>query len=103
MSIQAVRRAIRRKQPITATYLGRRRILCPHVIGTKNGVWNVLSYQSGGESSSGLSANPAHNWRCMRVSELNRVVSAPDREWRTAPNHTRPPTCVDVVDTEVVY
>lgn len=51
MRIQAVRPAIRRKQPITATYLGRRRILCPHVVGTKNGVWNVLSYQSGSESS----------------------------------------------------
>lgn len=74
MSIQAIRHAIRRKEPITATYLGRRRILCPHAIGTKHGVWNVLSYQSGGQSSSDLSGNPAHNWRCMRVSELSRVA-----------------------------
>lgn len=103
MSIQAICRAIRRKQPITATYLGRRRVLCPHVIGTKNGLWNVLSYQSGGESGSGLSSNPENNWRCMRLAELRGVVSEPSREWRTAPNHTRPTTCVDVVDTEVVY
>lgn len=105
MSVQRIRirHAIRRKQPISATYLGRRRILCPHVIGTKNGVWNVLSYQSGGESGSGLSTKPAGNWRCMRVSELSRVASAPHREWRTAPRDTRPQTCVDVVDTEVAY
>lgn len=103
MSVQAIRHAIRQKQPISATYLGKHRILCPHVIGTKNGIWNVLSYQSGGESSSGLSSNPADNWRCMRVSELSTVVSAPYHEWQTAPNHTRPQTCVDVVDTEVAY
>lgn len=48
MSLQVLRRAIRRKQPITATYLDRRRILRPHVVGTKNGVWNMLRYQSGG-------------------------------------------------------
>ena len=68
MSIQAIRYAIVHRQPISATYQGRHRILHPHVVGTKNGVWNVLSYQSGGESSSGLSADPAQNWRCMRVS-----------------------------------
>ncbi len=101
MSIQAIRHAIVHRQPISATYQGRHRILCPHVIGIKNGVWNVLSYQAGGESGSGLSANPAHNWRCMRVSQLSRVVPVRDREWQTAPNHTRPTTCVDVVETEV--
>lgn len=103
MSVRQIRHAIRRKQPISATYLGRRRILCPHVIGTKNGVWNVLSYQSGGESGSGLTTNPAGNWRCMRVSELSRVASAPHLEWRTAARETRPQTCVDVVDTEAAY
>lgn len=103
MIVQLIRHAIRCKQPISATYLGKRRILCPHVIGTKNGVWNVLSYQSGGGSGSGLSTNPADNWRCMRVLELSRVASAPHHGWQTAPRATRPQTCVDVVDTEVAY
>jgi predicted DNA-binding transcriptional regulator YafY len=103
MSIRAIRHAINNMQPISATYQGRHRILCPHVIGTKNGVWNVLSYQAGGESSSGLGANPANNWRCMRVAELRHVEPAPYREWQTAPRDTCPKTCVGVVDTEVAY
>ena len=102
MSLPAIRHAITHKQPISATYRGKHRILCPHVVGRKNGVLNVLSYQSGGESTSGLSPNPADNWRCMRVSELRTVVSS-YTEWKTAPNHTRPQTCVDDVDTEVDY
>lgn len=103
MSIQAIRHAIMHRQPISATYQGRHRILCPHVVGIKNGVWNVLSYQAGGESSSGLGTNPAKNWRCMRVSELRHVEPAPYREWQTAPRDTRPQTCVDVVDQAVEY
>ena len=103
MSIQTIRHAIRHRQPITGTYLGKHRILCPHVIGIKSGVWNVLSYQSGGESSSGLSTNPANNWRCMRVSELLHVELAPYLEWQTAPSDTRSQTCVDLVDQAVAY
>ena len=103
MSRQIIRYAMRHKQPITATYLGKHRILCPHLIGIKNGVWNVLSCQSGGESNSGLGGNPATNWRCMRVSELLHVELAPYREWQTAPRDTWPQTCIDVVDQAVVY
>lgn len=102
-TLRAVRHAIVHKQPVSAIYHGRHRILCPHVVGTKDGTWNVLSYQSGGESSSGLSANPAANWRCMRVSDLSSVEAAPHHEWQTGPNHTRPQTCVDHVDAEVSY
>jgi len=102
MSLQAIRDAIKHKQPISAIYRGRYRILCPHVVGTKNGLWNVLSYQSGGESGSGLSGDTAKNWRCMRVSPL-QGVGATHTRWQTAQNHTRPQTCVEIVDTAVDY
>ena len=44
MSVQMLRHAIRRKQLMSVTYLGRRQILCPHVFGPRNGVCNVLSH-----------------------------------------------------------
>lgn len=34
---EAVKRAIDNKQIVRATYHGRERVMCPHVVGTKNG------------------------------------------------------------------
>ena len=96
-----VRSAVVNKHPISARYHGYRRLLCPHRIG-----WNrrrqprVLCYQYGGESHSGLQAVGASaNWRCIAVDELNPVELL-DAVWHTAPNHSRPQTCVAEVDVD---
>ena len=47
-----VRRAIRNKEIIVATYDGFVREMCPHVLGTKDGVEHALFLQVGGGSSS---------------------------------------------------
>jgi hypothetical protein len=54
----------------------------------------VLCYQYGGGSQSGLqpAGSPA-NWRCIVLEKLSRVKLVDDG-WRTAPNHSRPASCV---------
>lgn len=98
---ELVRNAILNKKQVLATYNGYHREMCPHVLGTKNGRQQALFYQFGGESSSGLSpAGSKNNWRCVFLDQLQNV-SVRDGEFHTAPNHSRPQTCVDVIDVEV--
>jgi hypothetical protein len=96
-----VRTAVIGKRPIRALYNGRNRLLCPHRLGrNKAGQMRVLCHQYGGESGSGLEApgSPA-NWRCIALEKLSKVELLEDG-WRTAPNHSRPQTCVAVADVD---
>ncbi len=98
-----IRAAIIHRRPITALYRGRRRLLCPHLLG-----WNrhrrlqVLCYQYGGDSESGL--KPARgapdNWRCLAVEHLTQVELL-DGPWQTAENRSRPQTCIEEVELDV--
>jgi hypothetical protein len=97
-----VRSAIVHRRPIAALYGGRRRLLCPHLLG-----WNqrrrlqVLCYQYGGDSVSGLKpAGASDNWRCLAVENL-RDVELLDGPWQTAENHSRPQNCIDEVELDV--
>ncbi len=96
-----VRAAVVEKHSIRAIYQGRDRWLCPHRLGRNHeGQMRVLCYQYGGESSSGLQpvGSPA-NWRCIALEKLSRVELVEDH-WHTAPNHSRPQTCVAEVDVD---
>jgi hypothetical protein len=97
-----VRAAIIHRRPIAALHLGRRRLLCPHLLG-----WNrhrrlqVLSYQYGGDNQSGLKpAGSSDNWRCLAVENLSQVELL-DGPWQTAENHSRPQTCIEEVELDV--
>ena len=95
-----LRASVVSRKPIEASYDGRLRLLCPHRLGRNSkGELRILCYQYGGESSSKLdqSGSPA-NWRCMVVEKLRQVRLLDDR-WRTAPNHSRPASCV--VDADI--
>ena len=92
--------AIKGQNQIHATYRGHRREMCPHTIGTKNGVEHVLSYQFGGTSNRGLPAEG--EWRCMNVADLSDI-SIHEGQWHTGNRHTKPQTCIDKVDVEVIY
>ena len=94
-SYDLIRRAIERKQQVIATYRGYHREMCPHSLGvSKLGEQQALFYQFAGESSQSLGPpGSPDNWRCLRVDELVDV-SLRDGGWHTAPNHTRPQTCV---------
>ena len=98
---QLVWTAVASRRPIEASYHRRPRLFCPHRLGrNQKGQLRVLCYQYGGESRSGLEApgSPA-NWRCIAVEKLSRVKLGDDA-WRTAPNHSRPASCVVEADID---
>jgi len=98
-----IRQAILTKAQVFATYGGYPREMCPHVIGTKWGRVNALFYQFAGSSSTGIGpAGSPDNWRCVHIDQLEDVALQ-EGPWHTAPNHTRPQTCVDEVDVEVSF
>lgn len=100
---ELVREAIRQKKIVVATYRGCKRMMCPHVIGVKNGRRQALFYQFDGESNSGIGADgDPENWRCIPVDQLSDVTVI-DGLWHTADNHGRQQSCVGHVDVEVEY
>jgi hypothetical protein len=93
--------AVANKRPIRAIYKGLPRVFCPHRLGRNQaGQYRVLCYQYGGESESGLEpiGSPA-NWRCI-VFEKLRSVELLRGSWKTAPNHSRPTSCVINADID---
>jgi hypothetical protein len=69
------------------------------VIGMKNGREQVLTFQYGGGSSSGLP--PEGQWRCMPVGGIGNVRIL-DERWKTGvTTHQEAQTCVDYVDVEL--
>lgn len=97
---QIIWTAIANKRPIEAIYHGRFRLFCPHRLGrNKAGEPRVLCYQYGGDSESGLESvgSPA-NWCCTALEKFSRVKLR-NEDWRTAPNHSRPASCV--IDADI--
>jgi hypothetical protein len=94
------REAVLGRKQVTCMYQGRYREVCPHVIGYKAGQEKVLTFQFGGQSSSGLP--PGGEWRCLFLAQV-RDAQLRDGEWHTGHSHLRPQTCVDNVDAEVDY
>ncbi len=94
--------AVSGRRAMAAVYHGRRRLLCPHRLGRNaEGELRVLCYQYGGESGSGLrSVGSPDNWRCLALEKLSRVELLNEDVWRTAPNHSRPQTCVRDADID---
>jgi hypothetical protein len=97
-----LRAAIIRRRPIAALYRGRRRLLCPHLLGcNRHRRLQVLCYQYGGDSESGLKqVGASDNWRCLAVENLSQVELL-DGVWQTAENHSRPQTCIEEVELDV--
>jgi hypothetical protein len=97
---RAVYEAIQNRRPIAATYKELPRLFCPHRLGRNSkGQLRVLCYQYGGESESGLAppGSSAH-WRCVALEKLSGVAPR-GGPWRTAPNHSRPASCI--VDPDI--
>jgi hypothetical protein len=93
--------AIASKRPMQARYHGRHRLFCPHRLGrNRQGQLRVLCYQYGCDSESGLEPpGSPENWRCVVLEKLNQVKLLEDA-WQTAPNHSRPASCVIDADIE---
>ena len=94
-------KAVANRRPMAAFDHGGARLFCPHRLGrNKEDELRVLCYQYGGESQSGLepAGSPA-NWRCPVLEKL-REVKLLDERWRTAPNHSRPASCIVQADID---
>lgn len=69
---------------------GRPRELRPIILGHGKGPEVALIYQFAGRSRSGLP--PGGGWKCdVRLRE---------GPWHTGPGHSRPQSCVDIVDLD---
>jgi hypothetical protein len=98
---EQIRTAILERKVVAADYQGHRRLMCPHILGMKNGQERALFYQFGGTSSSGLQPDGSdQNWRCIDIAQL-RHLSVFDGRWHTAPNLSEHDSCVTVVDVRV--
>lgn len=97
---QVFRQAVVEKKQVVCTYHGLQREVCPHTLGYTNGREQALTFQFAGKSSSGLP--PGGEWRCMKLSEVKSAVLR-DGPWHTAPDHSRPQTCVKQIDVEVAF
>jgi hypothetical protein len=93
--------AVASRRPIGARYKQRPRLFCPHRLGrNKQGELRVLCYQYGGESESGIQpAGSPGNWRCIVLEKLSQVKLLTDA-WHTAPNHSRPTSCIVEADID---
>jgi hypothetical protein len=96
-----IRKAVTCRQPVSALYDRLPRLLCPHRLGRNSaGDARVLCYQFGGVSSRGLEpSGSAANWRCMNVEKFSGIELM-EGAWHTAPNHSRPQTCITEVDVD---
>jgi hypothetical protein len=90
------RNAILGKQQVTCVYDGRRRELCPHIIGTNKADEEVvLAWQFSGESS-----GPLPQWRCLRLARI-RHARARAGAWHEGSSHRTTQTCVSTVDLDI--
>jgi len=94
-----VRAAAVQHRPITALYDGRRRLLCPHVLGyNRPGEWRVFCYQYGGETKGGpLPVSGEGIWRCLSLRKL-LSVECETGPWRTEPH--APQHCVEYIEVD---
>lgn len=90
--------AMAERRPISCTYLGLRRLLCPIILGHSKGEEKALTFQFGGESSTGLP--PGGQWRCLWLGKVSEIElrSGP---WPAGSSHRQPQGCVEDVDYDV--
>lgn len=92
---------LREKRPVLVRYHGTERLLCPHVLGWKNGRPKVLSYQASGTTSHGpLPQDPRQRWRSMFVDEINQPTIT-DEPWETAQNYNHATNAIDDLEIAV--
>ena len=91
-------RAMRERRPLVCMYDGHPRAVCPIVLGHTDGEEMALTFQVGGESSSGLPAGG--EWRCLSLAKVTAAVLC-DGPWRSGDSHAAPQGCVREVDLDV--
>lgn len=94
-------RALSERKLVRLRYKGSERVVCPHLLGWKNGRAKALLFQVGGETSRGpLPAEPRQRWRSAFVDEVEDAVIVAGN-WESADNFSLASNCVDVVEVAV--
>ena len=90
--------AMATRKQILCEYDGYPRELCAVILGHSKGQEKALTFQFGGQSSSGLP--PRGEWRCLWLSKVSNVRLR-DGIWHAGSRHTRTQGCVEDVDVDV--
>jgi hypothetical protein len=90
--------AMRDRRQVVCVFQGRRRELCPIILGHTGGKERVLAFQFAGESSRPLP--PGGQWRCLTLSEVTDIELR-DGPWRAGGDHGTQQSCVAEVDYDV--
>jgi hypothetical protein len=99
-TFEIFQQAIDERSPVRCRYHGFERLVCPHVLGWKHGREQVLAFQSGGASESGLP--PGGEWRCLVIEDV-RDARLEAGDWTTSTDHAAAPSCVDEVAAEIRF
>lgn len=90
-------KAIRGRKQIVCTYGGYRRELCAVILGHTKEEEKALTFQFGGQSSSGLPRGG--EWRCLFLSRVSNAELR-DGPWHAGDSHRQPQGCVEIVDLD---
>ena len=90
--------SMHRRKTVFCMYGGYPRELCPVILGYSQGEEKALTFQFGGQSSSGLPR--AGEWRSLWLSKVSEA-RLHDGPWRAGSSHTQPQGCVETVDLDV--
>jgi hypothetical protein len=90
------RATILAERQVVCSYDGRRRELCPHIIGrNRSGEEVVLAWQFAGQSSGRLP-----QWRCLRLAHV-RDAQSREGLWHEGGSHRSEQTCVSDIDLDI--
>lgn len=76
--------SMKRRVPVRATYNGKPRLLCPHLLGETDGEQRGVFLQVGGESTTATTIPTEGAWRCMRLDRMTDVTLDEKETWRMA-------------------
>lgn len=93
-----IRKAVVKRESLSAWYKGHLRVFSPFVLGTKAGDPHILGYQFDGTSEQPLRPDGSQeNWRCLRVAELTKIKLLPGI-WHDVPKGKGHQHCIDQID-----
>ena len=92
-------RAMREKRQIVCVYQGYRRELCPILLGRTGLEEFSLTFQFGGDTSTGR-IPAAGDWKCLKLRDVRDVVLR-DGPWHVGDRHSSRANCMKMVEYDV--
>lgn len=87
------------RRQIVCMYNGRRRVVCPIILGHSQGEERALTYQLEGGSNS-RKLPPEGDWKCLTLSNVSEAHLR-EGPWYSGDSHKQPSGCVQIVDLDV--